>query len=214
MFLFLGNTNGLWNVPLVPTHNTRTSWGCKIFGAKFLECPNSSIWGMWCPEQLSPLPPGKWKFGQYLGLWVLSSQEQPTLFENENECVETNRCIRQGYRLVCLLLKLLVCMPTHYKWTCVPHSGIHNFWRYWCCKIIFVDCTACFLKYENWKKLSLTTKHHQSYFDRSNDRYCSSWYIELFFKLHKKNAGYRNTTHRREIHVGNYTCRKIDESGY
>ena len=61
--------------------------GLPEFCSKFLECPHSSISGMlvWTPPLLSPH--GKWKVGQILafGIWV---------------GLETNRCIRQGYRLV------------------------------------------------------------------------------------------------------------------
>ena len=59
-------------------------------------------------------PPGKLKFGQKLALWVLTTQEYPLPPEIEIwpevgtefwkglqlECVETNRCIPQGNRLV------------------------------------------------------------------------------------------------------------------
>ena len=62
----------------------------RIFGSKVLECPHSSIWGMWCLEyppphwkdivrdigtlgltwsRVPPSPP-QWKLGQIEGLWI------------------------------------------------------------------------------------------------------------------------------------------------
>ena len=68
------------------------AWACRILCSKFLECPHSSIWGMWCPEY----PPPQWKFGLDLGLWVFSWQESP---QEHGRSMGTNRIIPHGYRL-------------------------------------------------------------------------------------------------------------------
>ena len=53
----------------------------RIFGSKVLECPHSSIWGMWCLEY----PPPHWKLSEILGLWVWLGPEYPSpLPRNEN----------------------------------------------------------------------------------------------------------------------------------
>ena len=51
--------------------------------------------------QSTPPPPIE-KFGQDLGLSVLSCQELPLTQQEHggNECVETNCCILHGYRLI------------------------------------------------------------------------------------------------------------------
>ena len=48
---------------------------------------------------MPPPPHQPWKFGQDLGLSVLSSQEFPPPPQKMEICVETNRSIPHGYRL-------------------------------------------------------------------------------------------------------------------
>ena len=77
---------------------------------------NPSTSPIWVSLPPPPPAPGKWKFGQdsALGIWVGLEYPHLPLQTYVGASVETNLCIPQGYRFVCM-----VCKSTKYKFKTV-----------------------------------------------------------------------------------------------
>ena len=103
--------------------------------------PTNENWsGLWTLSfRLLRIPPHQspMKICQDLGLWVLGYQEYPPP-NGGNECVETNRCIPHGYRLVVVVHGVVVAITSlpisvwsgwHYYLTIVFFSGRRSQWR-------------------------------------------------------------------------------------
>ena len=104
--------------------------------------PNENCSGKWDfgfdLDQSTP-PPRKWKFGQDLGHWILGWPRILAGPPPPQWCMETNRCILQGYRLVLLVALALV---TSY-WLVHPidiESACEGWWGLMNGTLSFYEC--------------------------------------------------------------------------